>query len=105
MSDPLDRIRAAIDDVNRRLVELVVERSHLVQEAARYKAREGRPFIDLDRESAMIASIVRDNPGPLTDDALASIFQTLFDRSRELAQETGQRHAITSRRPEPETLA
>jgi chorismate mutase len=56
---PLDlsEIRDRIDDVDRRLVEILAERSRLVGEVVRYKRARHMGVVDRAREDAMLAKI------------------------------------------------
>ena len=53
----LDQIREKIDDVDRRLVALLVERSQLVEEVVHYKRAHHMAVVDRSREDRMLARI------------------------------------------------
>ncbi len=53
----LDEIRQRIDDVDRRLVAILAERSRLVGEVVRYKRARHMGVVDRRREDAMLARI------------------------------------------------
>ena len=89
MVEKLERIRAAIDEINRRLVDAISERGRLVEQVATLKTNEGKEMIDPQREHEMLQGIIRLNKGPFSDDALASIFRKVFARSRELVLDSG----------------
>lgn len=50
-------IRARIDAIDRRLVDLLAERQRLVQEVIDYKRSRHLPVVDRPREDEMIAAI------------------------------------------------
>ncbi len=52
----LDVLRAAIDDVDRRLLDLLSERRDLVAEVARWKTAHGAPVYVPDREAALLSA-------------------------------------------------
>ena len=53
----LDEIRQKIDDVDRRLVALLVERARLVEEVVHYKRAHHMAVVDRGREDRMLARI------------------------------------------------
>jgi isochorismate pyruvate lyase len=53
----LDEIREKIDDVDRRLVALLVERSALVDSVVHYKRAHHMGVVDRSREDRMLARI------------------------------------------------
>lgn len=55
--DELDQIREKIDDVDRRLVALLVERAQLVEDVVHYKRAHHMAVVDRAREDRMLARI------------------------------------------------
>jgi len=53
----LSEIRVKIDDVDRRLVSLLAERSRLVSDVVHYKRAHHMPVVDRGREDAMLERI------------------------------------------------
>jgi isochorismate pyruvate lyase len=53
----LEEIRKRIDDVDRRLIALLAERSALVGEVVHYKRANHMPVVDRGREDVMLARI------------------------------------------------
>jgi chorismate mutase len=53
----LDEIREKIDDVDRRLVALLVERARFVEEVVHYKRAHHMAVVDRAREDRMLARI------------------------------------------------
>ena len=77
--DPTIReIREEISGVDRAIVDAVNARIELVARLKRYKAENGIPFLDPDRELALIDELVAANPGPLTADGLRELYQGLL---------------------------
>ncbi len=58
MTDELSELRAALDAVDRRLVDLLVERIEVVSRVARYKAETGKKVRDVGREKALTERLV-----------------------------------------------
>ncbi|MCU0867576.1 MAG: chorismate mutase [Planctomycetes bacterium] len=81
----LDKLRAAIDDVNRRLVALLHERGRLCRTIGSWKRAHGVPAADPDREAAMRDALLRElPPDGYERDQLDRILQALFAASRAL---------------------
>ncbi len=74
--------RRKIDDIDRRLVELLNERSRCVVEIGRIKRKTGDPLYQPDREKEVLEGVVRENPGPLPDAAIRRLFERILDEAR-----------------------
>jgi len=87
-SDPLIRqLREQISDNDRKLVEAVNQRLKLVARIKSVKAERGMEFVDPDREAWMLQYLVRANRGPLSDEGLRELYQTVLDLTkREVAR-------------------
>ena len=82
-SDPtVRRLRDEISDVDRRIVEAVNARVELVERLRRYKASQGMPFLDPERERQMLEDLVRANQGPVSSEALREFFAKLLDLTK-----------------------
>jgi prephenate dehydrogenase len=82
-SPDLVEVRDLIDDVDRRLVDLLVQRHDLAKRAGHIKRRDGRPVRDPVREDALLeerAGWARD--GGLDVDGTMRVFQAILDQSR-----------------------
>ena len=76
--------RTRIDEIDRKLVELLQERARFVIEVGKIKSREHIDVFDPERERQIILNILRENRGPLEDDALRRIFERLIDECRRI---------------------
>jgi chorismate mutase len=74
--------RSKIDDIDRRLVELLNERSRCVVEIGRIKAASGEALYQPDREKQVLDGVVHANPGPLPDAAIRRLFERILDEAR-----------------------
>ena len=74
--------RRKIDEIDRRLVELLNERSHCVVEIGRIKQSTGEPLYQPERENKVLDAAVRANPGPLPDAAIRRLFERILDEAR-----------------------
>ena len=88
-NDPLIRqLREQISDNDRKLVEAVNQRLKLVARIKSVKAERGMEFVDPDREAWMLQYLVRANRGPLSDEGLRELYQTVLDLTkREVARD------------------
>jgi len=78
----IDDWRRKIDEIDRRLVELLNERSHCVVEIGRIKNIAGEPLYQPSRENQVLDAAVRANPGPLPDAAIRRVFERILDEAR-----------------------
>ena len=74
--------RRKIDEIDRRLVELLNERSRCVVEIGRIKQSTGDALYQPDREKQVLDGVVRANPGPLPDAAIRRLFERILDEAR-----------------------
>lgn len=82
-SPDLLEVRDLIDDVDRRLVDLLVQRLDLSKRAGHIKRRENRPVRDPVREDALLAeraAWARD--GGLDVEGTLKVFRSILDQSR-----------------------
>jgi chorismate mutase len=74
--------RRKIDEIDRKLVELLNERSQCVVEIGRLKRQEGSPLYQPDREREVLAGVERANRGPLSEAAIRRLFERILDEAR-----------------------
>lgn len=78
----LEQFRVLIDDIDRRLVGLLNERTHVVEEIGRVKRQAQLPIYEPRREEQVFANITQANHGPLTPEAVRRIFERIIDEMR-----------------------
>jgi chorismate mutase-like protein len=78
----LEKCRVLVDDVDRRIVALLNERTSVVQEIGRVKRQTQMPIYEPKREDQVFANISASNRGPLTDEAVRRIFERIIDEMR-----------------------
>ena len=74
--------RRKIDEIDRRLVELLNERSRCALEIGKLKQAENIPVYQPDRENEVLENAERNNAGPLTDAAVRRLFERIIDEAR-----------------------
>lgn len=93
----LEAVRARIDELDRRLVELLNERAELARAVGRAKAALGRRAIrDAAREREILVRVAMANAGPMPQADLLAIYRRLFAATRAL--EAGDRERERIRR-------
>ena len=78
----LDEFRIAVDDIDRRIVELVNERTRVVEEIGRVKREAQLPIYEPKREEQVFANITECNRGPIPPDCMRRIFERIIDEMR-----------------------
>src|SRR5579863_900962 len=79
--------RKRIDDLDRKLVELLSQRAQAAHEIGKLKRVAGMPIYEPDREQAVFENVRRANPGPLPDHDLLNIYERIMDIMRQIQQE------------------
>ena len=87
--------RRKIDEIDRKLVDLISERAGAAHEIGKLKRDIGMPIYEPDRERTVFENATKANRGPLPDRDLLRIYERIMDVMRQI-----QREEIA-----PETLA
>ena len=80
----LEEYRVHIDDVDRRIVALLNERTQVVEEIGRVKRLSDLPIYEPKREDQVFANVTESNQGPMSPDALRRIFERIIDEMRKI---------------------
>jgi len=80
--EKLEEYRILIDDVDRRIVALLNERTGVVENIGRVKREAQLPIYEPKREEQVFANITQVNQGPLTEAAVRRIFERIIDEMR-----------------------
>ncbi len=78
--------RKRIDELDKKLVELLNQRSRAAAEIGKLKRARGEPIYQPEREREVLERIQRLNKGPLTDAQLKRLFERIVDEAREVEQ-------------------
>jgi len=79
--------RKKIDELDRRLVEMLSQRAQAAHEIGKLKRAAGMPIYEPDREQRVFANVKAVNPGPLPDRDLLRIYERIMDIMRQIQQE------------------
>lgn len=74
--------RRRIDELDKKLVELLNERSHCALEIGKLKQEASLPLYQPDREKEVLQNAERNNRGPLTNAAIRRLFERIIDEAR-----------------------
>ncbi|HTU41850.1 MAG TPA: chorismate mutase [Candidatus Aquilonibacter sp.] len=79
--------RKKIDELDRRLVELLNERARAAVEIGRLKRHTSLPIYEPERERIVFENVQRLNQGPLPGKDLVRIFERIMDVMRNVQRE------------------
>jgi chorismate mutase-like protein len=79
--------RNKIDELDRKLVEMLNQRARCAQEIGRLKRGTNQPVYEPDREKVIFENIHRANSGPLADRDLNTIYERLIDVMRKIQKD------------------
>lgn len=82
----LDELRARIDAIDERILELLVERAALAVEVGRLKEAADRPVYAPHREAEIVRRLSGRDLGPLDGEAIAAVFGEIISACRALEE-------------------
>ncbi len=98
--EALGECRRRIDELDRRILALLNERTGIVEQIGRLKTELAMPIYEPRREDEVFRNVVEHNQGPLSGDALKRIYERILDEMRSL-QRMGKADAGDRDRPKP----
>ncbi len=78
----LRECRDRIDMLDQRILELLNERTRVVEEIGRIKQHLDLPIYEPRREDEVFANVTGANTGPLTADGVRRVFERIIDEMR-----------------------
>jgi chorismate mutase len=88
--------RKQIDELDRKLVELINERAECAREIGRLKRDTQMPIYEPEREKTIFANVCRANRGPLPDRLLLQVYERLIDVMRQIQKEEVAAKVVTA---------
>lgn len=82
--NPLDKLRRQIDGIDNKLLQLLTQRAKFAKEIGRVKAKLGEGVFSTDRETTIVNRLAEQNKGPLPNESIDDIFQSIFTACRSL---------------------
>ncbi len=98
MDGKIQSLRARIDDLNLRILDLLSQRAALAEDIGELQSAMGLSHYDPVREQEMLEALTAANEGPFSDAAVKSLFKQVFQASMQLEETQEKRHYLTSRR-------
>ena len=89
--------RRRIDELDRKLVELLNERSKCALEIGKLKQAGNLPLYQPDREKEVLENAERNNLGPLSDAAIRRLFERFIDEARAAERSAMHRDGETAK--------
>ena len=86
----IDDWRKRMDEIDRKLVELLNERSRCAVEIGKLKRAASLPLYQAEREREVLQNAEMANPGPLPDTAIRRLFERILDEARSVEREAMQ---------------
>lgn len=83
----LDRLRAQVDEVDLRLLELFNQRAKIVEGIGAIKKEMTMPIYEPKREELVFQNVLGHNGGPLSEGAIRRLFERIIDEMRTLQRE------------------
>ena len=89
--------RRRIDEIDKKLVELLNERSRCALEIGKIKQEQNIPLYQPERENEVLANAESNNSGPLTDAAIRRLFERIIDEARAAERDAMHRDGSRSK--------
>jgi len=80
----LEEYRVAIDALDLRLLDLLNQRTRVVEDIGRVKRSAKLPIYEPKREDQVFANVAACNGGPITPDSVKRIFERIIDEMRHI---------------------
>ncbi|MBK9166760.1 MAG: chorismate mutase [Bryobacterales bacterium] len=80
--EALARLRVEIDAVDLRLLELLNDRTRIVERIGSIKQAVSLPIYEPNRENDVFRNVMDNNPGPLPSEAVKRVFERIIDEMR-----------------------
>src|SRR4051794_22678064 len=90
----LAQCREHIDALDLRILELLNQRTSIVEEIGRIKQEAQMPVYEPRREDQVFHNVTSNNTGPMPDDAVKRVFERIIDEMRKVQKD---RMAASSR--------
>jgi chorismate mutase-like protein len=87
----LDELRGRLDAIDERVIALLSERAHIVDQVAAVKQQHNIPVYIPAREASIIQRLRMINTGPLSGDTIERIYRTIIEEMRKFESERNAR--------------
>lgn len=83
----IDDLRAEIDRIDEKLVELMNRRASTALEIGQYKKKKSWSITDEEREETVLNQVKELNDGPFSDEQVERIYGQLISETKEIQKE------------------
>ena len=83
----VEEIRFEIDEIDRKLIELLNSRTKHAINIGEIKRKLNLPIYMPEREKEVINNVQTHNSGPLSNDAIRRLYERIIDESRRMERE------------------
>jgi chorismate mutase len=83
----LTECRKLIDAIDLRLLELLNERTKIVEEIGRVKQALSLPIYEPRREDQVFQNVLDNNTGPMPGDSVKRVFERIIDEMRTIQRD------------------
>ncbi len=97
MDGKIHSLRARIDVLNAKILELLSERARTAEAIGELQSAMGLSHYDPVREQEMLLALTEANTGPFSDETVKSLFKQIFQASMHLEETQEKRRYLTSR--------
>ncbi len=98
MKNELDELRNRVSGLNTSILDLINERTAVVQEIGKVKEKQGVNRYDPIREREMLNQLKEQNNGPLPNGILEQIFKGIFMSALEIQEDEQRKALLVSRK-------
>ena len=85
--EELAECRRKIDALDMRLLELLNERTRIVEQIGRIKQHLSLPIYEPKREEDVFRNVTEHNSGPLSSEAVKRVFERIIDEMRNIQKD------------------
>jgi len=85
--EELAECRRKIDALDMRLLELLNERTRIVEQIGRIKQHLSLPIYEPRREEDVFRNVTANNSGPLSSEAVKRVFERIIDEMRNIQKD------------------
>lgn len=98
----LDELRSRVDGLNTQILDLINERTAIVQEIGKVKEKQGVNRYDPIREREMLNFLKEYNKGPIPNNIMEQVFKGIFMSALEIQEDDKRKALLVSRKRKAE---
>lgn len=84
LNTPIGRLRRAIDEIDKKIMELINQRLSLAKQIGDFKKQGGIQITDSNREKEIMSRLLEKNNGPVSNSGLRNIFSVIIAEGRKV---------------------